>query len=130
MVRSRENIRNTYLLDRLIAEMRRGRGEKCKHGLTDDKLRELRQAVKEYSLEWEDEWGFKLVSSDYEDTLWKLFVPGEHFTEEEKKETREEMWIHCMPSQYDCTGQIFTQWIDFFDVPGGTWVYHKKGMDV
>lgn len=33
-------------------------------------------------------------------------------------------------SPYDCTGKAFTQWIAFFNVPSGCFIYHSIGFDV
>ena len=36
----------------------------------------------------------------------------------------------CMPSQYDCTGQAFTQWYKIVKRAGGYKIYHSIGFDV
>lgn len=54
----------------------------------------------------------------------------ERWTDEEKAEFVEENWIYCRPSQYDCTGQIFTTRIDCFNMPRGVVVYIMEAMDV
>ena len=65
------------------------------------------------------------------DTMWmKVFFSGEHWTEEEKQEFIDENWIHAMPSQYDCTGQVFTWAIDVFNVPSGVVAYIRNAIDV
>lgn len=122
--RDKESLRTAYLLDRLL-----GKQKNTKHGLYGEDIHRMREIANELGNR-EDEFGLKLVSCDYDWSLWKIFVPGDYFTEEEEKETRDEMWIHAYPSQYDCTGQDFTLWIKFFKVPGGTWVYHRVGRDV
>lgn len=60
----------------------------------------------------------------------KVFFPGERWTDEEKAEFVEENWIYCRPSQYDCTGQIFTTRINCFNMPRGVVVYIMEAMDV
>lgn len=65
------------------------------------------------------------------DSFWKkIFFAGEQWSEEDKREFIEENWIYCEPSQYDCTGQIFTQSIDVFNVPNGVVAYIRYAMDV
>lgn len=60
----------------------------------------------------------------------KIFFPNECWTEEEKKEFIDENWRKATPSQYDCTGQIFTLAIDVFNVPSGVIAYIRYAMDV
>lgn len=66
----------------------------------------------------------------YDEGWTKYFYPDEHWTEEEKSDFTESNWIHMRPSQYDCTGQLFTWNISIFDVPNGTVVYHQYALDV
>lgn len=120
------------VLDRMIADTKsKHTGKKVKHGLSDKEVRNLRESMKNLGV-YKDEWDFDLVREDsrnYDRTLWKKFFPNEFYTDDEKHEIREEMWIHAMPSQYDCTGQEFTSWIEFYEVPAGTWIYHRKDYD-
>ena len=75
--------------------------------------------------------GFIVNGGGEFDYRWmKVFFPGERWTDEEKAEFVEENWIYCRPSQYDCTGQIFTTGIDCFNVPSGVVVYIREAMDV
>ena len=60
----------------------------------------------------------------------KYFFPDEHWTEEEKAEFKDAFWIERPYSAYDCTGAIFTNFIDIFDVPKGTLVYIWMSRDV
>ena len=60
----------------------------------------------------------------------KVFVDGEHWTEEEKQSFIDSNWIHYRPSPYDCTGQRFTEGIDVFNVPRGVVIYIREGVDV
>lgn len=70
-------------------------------------------------------WG----NGDYEFHL-KYFFPDEHWTEEEKAEFKDAFWIECPYSAYDCTGAIFTSFINVFDVPKGTIVHMWMSVDV
>lgn len=60
----------------------------------------------------------------------KVFFSGERWTDEEKMEFVDDNWIECKPSQYDCTGQIFTSRIEVFNVPAGVVAYIIECMDV
>ena len=61
--------------------------------------------------------------------LQKRFFPW-HFTDEEWEQYVDAEWIHIPYSAYDCTGRPFTQWMERYRVPGGTWVYRRIGLDV
>ena len=60
----------------------------------------------------------------------KVFFPGEHWADEDKKEFTEENWKRCRYSAYDCTGDIFTWAIDCFNVPSGVVCYMREAVDV
>lgn len=61
--------------------------------------------------------------------LVKRFIPGE-MEVQGKRNFEEREWIEAPMLSYDCTGKPFSLWMEFFDVPGGTWVYHRIGLDV
>lgn len=65
-----------------------------------------------------------------EDYHAKYFFPNEHWSDEEKAEFKDAFWIEAPHSAYDCTGAIFTSFIDIFDVPKGTLVYMWISRDV
>lgn len=67
---------------------------------------------------------------EYDDGWKKIFFPGEHWNDEEKKEFIEENWHNCRASIYDCTGDIFTWAINCFNVPSGVICYIREGLDV
>ena len=60
----------------------------------------------------------------------KYFFPNEHWTEEEKAKFKDNFWIKCPNTPYDCTCAIFTRFIDIFDVPKGTLIYMWMSRDV
>ena len=41
----------------------------------------------------------------------------------------EENWIECIPSMYDCTGQLFTSWFEVFEVEDKIILYTKYSFD-
>lgn len=75
--------------------------------------------------------GFIVNGGGEYDYRWmKVFFHGERWTDEEKAEFVDENWMYCRPSQYDCTGQIFTTGIECFNVPSGVVCYIFEAMDV
>ena len=67
---------------------------------------------------------------DYDSHWIKVFFPGESWTDEEKDEFIAYAWIPYRWSPYDCTGQLFTQGISVFNVPGGVVAYVREALDV
>lgn len=65
------------------------------------------------------------------DTYWtKVFFEGEIWTKEDMKEFEDFVWIHCTPSQYDCTGKLFTWAVSCFNTPRGVVAYVMEAIDV
>ena len=90
------------------------------------------QKYKKYGLLIQNEnngYNFVKAFGDYESYTLKCFVPC-FFSDSEKEEVRDQIEIPFYNSPYDCTGQKFTAGIDFFNVPGGTWIYHHVGIDI
>lgn len=94
-----------------------------------DLKKKVRRKLKTHTVE--DNGGI-LVNrlGDWDWCISKYFYPGVHWTEEEKREYKEYNWIESPNSPYDCTGKVFTCWIQIFDVPKGTIVYIREDMDV
>ena len=67
---------------------------------------------------------------DWDYCWYKVFFPNERWTDEEKREYADYVWIRYVPTYYDCTGQIFTRFVDAFNVPNGVVVYIRDCMDV
>ena len=59
----------------------------------------------------------------------KRFFPY-HMTDADWEQFYEDEWIDAPYSPWDCTGRPFTQWMERYEVPGGTWVYRRIGLDV
>lgn len=71
----------------------------------------------------------RILVKDYgiDGFLVKEFIPQNlSITDLAEIEDSETIEIH---SAYDCTGRPFTQWIQFFKVPGGYWMYHRISYD-
>ena len=75
----------------------------------------------------DDSWTV-VKDSGIDGVLVKQFIPGS-MSDEDKTDFEKSAWIECPFSPYDCTGKPFTNWISFFDVPTGVWVYHSIGLD-
>ena len=108
-------------------------------GATREKMeKHLAKAKKRYRSHLKEEaekkylYGGEIVASGggYDSFWQKIFFKDDHWTEEEKQEFIEAAWIHAKPSQYDCTGQVFTWAIDVFNVPNGVVAYIRNALDV
>lgn len=69
---------------------------------------------------------------EWDSFISKYPLPGWIKTKEEAIEFFEEYeWMRCTPSQYDCTGQMFTYGYCVFQKSDGRWwVYHRIALDV
>lgn len=83
----------------------------------DAELSERGKIVHEYGID-----GF-IVKFPLPERITSLDAANEYFMETE--------YMECRPSQYDCTGQLFTNWYKIFRKPNGRfWCYHSIGRDV
>lgn len=107
-------------IEQTIAEL--GNGEKARAYLDDLKrsIREYRDRptlniIKEYGID-----GFIELDA----------LPEQIETELDAEEYFEEnMRLVCTPSQYDCTGQLFTSWHKLVKRRGRWYVYHAIACD-
>lgn len=101
-------------------------------GLSDkkkDHIREIKVTLREYNKKRPARrigWG----EFDYWTELYRLDVPDDWKYEDVKDWFEEWEVCHCIPSQYDCTGQIFTTRYKIFKRHGHWMTYHSYGMDV
>lgn len=88
-------------------------------------INNLKAAIREYNRRKTDR---RVITGDYDGVLYLVDVPqgvadiDAWFDDHERR--------FCLPSQYDCTGQAFTQWYKVVKRAGGYKVYHKIGYDV
>lgn len=112
---------NKKWIDKSIIEAKR----KCREALkARDKAQYLYHGI--------DGEGYgKIVNSGGDwDYFWrKVFFPGEHWSKEDIEEFREENWKHTRYSAYDCTGDVFTRFIDVFNTPSGVVAYIREAID-
>lgn len=74
-------------------------------------------------------WRVRYDREDYESHAEYCIVADAKFTNEEKQELIELLWINIF-SPYDCTGKVFTTSIHIADLPCGTLIIHRKAIDV
>ena len=58
--------------------------------------------------------------------LAKRFFPGNP----DPADLESQYYIEPIYAAYDCTGCMFTSWIQCFKVPGGVWCYHRIACDI
>lgn len=135
IVNNKHDLACAIVMDRLLAKTKRDHGVPCKHGLSDDEIRHMRQYMHRNtdfdtrSQAVSDDFRFVTCDTKYGCDVTTKCFKSEKYTAKEKREIEEDLWIHAMPSQYDCTGQEFTTRIKFFEVPNGTWIYHFTSFD-
>ena len=96
-----------------------------------DHIRDIKVALRKYNKErpeprkcvYDDSYG------DFTE-LYRLDVPDDWEYEDVKDYFEEWEVQHCIPSQYDCTGQIFTTGYKIFKRHGHWMCYHSYGMDI
>lgn len=88
-------------------------------------IKDLKQSIREYNHRKTDR---RIITGDYGCVLELVDVPqgvtdiDAWFDENERR--------ICQPSQYDCTGQAFTEWYKIVKRADGYKVYHLIGFDV
>ena len=94
-----------------------------------EQVQELKKSIREYSKRKSDRKYFG--ESDYE--YYKVLIElPEYITNKEDAEEyfKENEFMTCRPSQYDCTGQHFTLRYKIFKRNGKYMAYHECGVDV
>lgn len=122
-IRSSRDLRLAYEHMRFITDFVK------RFGMTGDKvqemLKDIKRQIRDYNKRESDR---RLVCSYGIDGYIELIElpdvedPVEYFEECE--------YLHYIPSQYDCTGQRFTEWYKIFKRNGKTMAYHCVGVDV
>ena len=90
-------------------------------------MRDLKESVRRYNRN--DVSDRKLITCDGESYIELVALPADSIEEAEEyfKENEE---LHCPPSQYDCTGNLFTKWHKTVKRTDGFYVYHSVGADL
>lgn len=95
--------------------------------LYDNKVKMLRDANKE-----SDYYGLDnqiVVKNDWDRAIIR-FPIGQYPDRQTAEDFAENFRIHCMPSQYDCTGQLFTAWQSVHYLNGEWWCWQCNCLDV
>lgn len=74
----------------------------------------------------------RVIKSDWDSyiTLEELKIPADYTYDDAVEYFEEYEVIHMVPSQYDCTGQLFTSWYKIFKRNGKWMAYHAVNADV
>lgn len=73
----------------------------------------------------------RVIRSDFDSLLVVIpLPPGLKTKEQADAYFMRRYYRECIPSAYDCTGQIFTTWYKIFERGGQFWAYHATAMDV
>ena len=102
----------------------------CKKAL--EHIIRLKRDIRQYHKMMENQNPVVALNADYDGAvlLYELDVPSD-WTEEDVTEWFEENEVrHCIPSQYDCTGQEFTCWFKVFKRNDKWMTYHSVAIDV
>ena len=97
--------------------------------IEEPKIQELKRELREYSHRKSDRKYF--AESDY--GYYKLLIELPEYIktyEDADEYFKEEEYMTCRPSQYDCTGQHFTLRYKIFKRNGRFMAYHECGIDV
>ena len=97
-----------------------------------EKTAELKRKIREYLHREPESNDFRIVKDYGIDGFISLEKLPEEITDYDTAVEWFEMWRvrECVPSQYDCTGQLFTNWFKVFKRNGSFWAYHSIGCDV
>lgn len=95
--------------------------------LYDDKVKRLRKALKE-----SDYYGLDnqiVVKNDWDRAIIR-FPIGQYPDRQTAEDFAEQFRIHYVPSQYDCTGQMFASWQSVHYLNGEWWCWQYNCLDV
>lgn len=116
-----------YFIEKSIKELRPA---DYKHYLNrNENIIDLKRTIREYAHRKSDRKYF--AESDY--GYYKLLIELPEYIktyEDADEYFKEEEFMTCRPSQYDCTGQHFTLRYKIFKRNGRFMAYHECGMDV
>ena len=121
-IRNKKDLSIAYVLIKFTE----GNDVKTLPEATQEMLKDLKKSAREYVKREKDR---RLINWDYDGYVELIKLPvnsleeaEEYFAENEEK--------HCPPSQYDCTGNLFTRWHKIARRSDGYYAYHSIGVDV
>lgn len=125
-IRNDRDLRVAYEILSILAD--KGLEAKNSEKLKEHTIR-IKRAIREYQGCRFDH--AQVVRSDY-DSLLVVFPLPDHLEniEDATAYFLDNYFREAYPSDYDCTGQIFTIWYKIFRRRGQFWAYHSTAMDV
>ena len=98
--------------------------------LYDNEVRKLREAVRDR--DWWEEPNDSVVVKKYDEGAVIRIPLGikDKDMKEEAETFAELLWMSATPSQYDCTGQLFTVWQSVHYMNEQWWVWQRNTLDV
>ena len=129
MIRGKRDLQFNYSMIRFLEktiEENRGSEDIRK---TEDWLKEIKRETRAYVNKPKRD--VRVIQREF-DCWVELYALPEYLTtlEDAAEYFDEYEWIHAEPSQYDCTGQVFTSWRHIFPRNGRFYVYHCLAVDV
>lgn len=117
-----------YFIKKSVKELRPA---DYKHYLNrNENIIDLKRTIREYAHRKSDRRYLANISDDSYYTV-LITLPEYIKTYEDADEYfKEEEFMTCRPSQYDCTGQHFTRWYKIFKRNGRFVAFHKCGVDI
>ena len=118
-IRSRENLEFAYAVIHTLADS-------LPREYVDDVKRSVRRYLNKNA--YQDR---RIISSDSDGMMVLVQLPESIQTREGAEEYFEANEVmEAIPSQYDCTGQLFTSWYHLFQRNGRWCAYHRICADV
>lgn len=118
MIRNKEDLRFEYVLLRFA------------DGKYPDIVKDVKRNIRNYYKQ-NAKRNRRIVHGDFDYFVELVELPEFIETQDMASEYFEEnIRLVCMPSQYDCTGQLFTSWYKPVKRNGRWYVYHGVSMDV
>ena len=91
-------------------------------------VKEVKQKIRTYTNAPGDE--TRYLDEDFDGVTLLFPLPEDlKSTEAAVEYFREALYIHFVPSPYDCTGRPFTSWFKVFKRGNRFWAYHRIGRD-
>lgn len=125
MIKTKYQLKNAYELLLFLQK------EEKKSIKLDDMIIEYKKNIRNYHKR-ENEKSFRICfDADLDGFIERIELPSNIKTQDEAEEYfRRYEYIEYMPSQYDCTGQLFTSWYKIFKINNKYYAYHRVCRDV
>lgn len=96
-----------------------------------EEIKKTKKEIREEHRKQDTDTG-RVIKSDWDSyiTLEELKIPADYTHDDAVEYFDKYEVIHMVPSQYDCTGQLFTSWYKIFKRNGKWMAYHAVNADV